>query len=154
MRHNLFIVVLTILTISACKAGKKAQTSQVIQGISGVITELRGNQMPMKGAPVNKPKPISATVFVYEPTHISQVSRQETATLYTAINTKLVASVVSDSTGAFKIALPPGSYSLFVQQGKFFFANSFDSQNYIQLVTVEAGKLTPFNITINSGAVY
>lgn len=154
MRHNLFIVILAILTFFACKTGKKAQTSQITQGISGIITELKGNQMPMKGAPENKPRPISVTLMVYEPTHISQVQRVETSALYTAINTRKVASVVSDSTGAFSVALPPGTYSLFVQQGKFFFANSFDSKNNIQLVTVEANKVTPFNITINSGATY
>lgn len=143
-----------ILTIFACKTAHKSQTGQITQGISGVITELRGNQMPMKGAPENKPKPVSATLLVYEPTNLSQVQRIETSPLYTSINTKMVASVLSDSTGAFNVALPPGTYSLFVQQGKFFFANSFDSQNNIQLVTVEANKVTNFNITINSRATY
>jgi len=154
MRHNLFIVILVILTFFACKAGKKAQTSPITQGISGTITELIGNQMPMKGAPENKPRPVSVTLLVFEPTNLSQVQRVETSALYTSINTRKVASVLSDSTGAFSVALPPGTYSLFVQQGKLFFANSFDSQNNIQLVTVEANKVTPFNITINSRAIY
>lgn len=154
MRHNLFIVIWAILTIFACKSAKQSKSGQITQGISGIITELKGNQMPMKGAPANTPRPISVTVLVYEPTNLSQVQRVETSALYTTINTRKVASVLSDSTGAFKVALPPGTYSLFVQQGKFFFANSFDSQNNIQLVTVEANKVTPFNITINSGATY
>lgn len=154
MRHNLFVVLWAILTIFACKTANKSQTGPITQGISGIITELKGNQMPMKGAPENKPRPVSVTLLVYEPTNLTQVQRVETSALYTAINTRKVASVLSDSTGAFSVALPPGTYSLFVQQGKFFFANSFDSQNNIQLVTVEANKVTSFNITINSGAVY
>lgn len=154
MRHNLFIVIWAFLTIFACKSAKKSQTGKISQGIAGYITELKGNQMPMKGAPENKPRPVSVTLLVYEPTNLSQVQRVETSALYTSINTRKVASVLSDSTGAFSVALPPGTYSLFVQQGKFFFANSFDSQNNIQLVTVEANKVTPFNITINSGATY
>jgi hypothetical protein len=154
MRHNLFIVLWTILTVFGCKTAHKSKTGQITQGISGIITELKGNQMPMKGAPENKPRPVSVTLLVYEPTNLSQVQRIETSALYTSINTRKVASVLSDSTGAFSVALPPGTYSLFVQQGKFFFANSFDSQNNIQLVTVEANKVTPFNITINSGATY
>ena len=154
MRHKLFVVIWAFLTIFACKTSNKAQTGQITQGISGFITELKGNQMPMKGAPENKPRPVSVTLLVYEPTNLSQVQRVETSALYTAINTRKVASVLSDSTGAYSVALPPGTYSLFVQQGKFFFANSFDSRNNIQLVTVEANKVTPFNITINSGATY
>ncbi|WP_439516499.1 carboxypeptidase-like regulatory domain-containing protein [Sediminibacterium sp.] len=154
MRHNLFVVIWAFLTIFGCKPSNKAQTGQITQGISGFITELKGNQMPMKGAPENKPRPVSVTLLVYEPTNLSQVQRVETSALYTSINTRKVASVLSDSTGAFSVALPPGTYSLFVRQGKFFFANSFDSQNNIQLVTVEANKVTPFNITINSGATY
>ncbi|MBL0884257.1 MAG: carboxypeptidase regulatory-like domain-containing protein [Chitinophagaceae bacterium] len=154
MRHNLFVVISAFLTFFACKTTIRSQTGQITQGISGIITELRGNQMPMKGAPENKPHPVSVTLLVYEPTHLSQVQRVETSALYTAINTRKVASVLSDSTGTFRVALPPGTYSLFVQQGKFFFANSFDSQNNIQLVTVEANKVTSFNITINSSATY
>lgn len=156
MRHILFIAFLGILTIYACSSAKKTKSIEITQGISGVIAELKGNQMPMKGAPANEPKPIpAATLFVYEPTNLSDVTKSQISPiLYTSINTKMVASVLSDSTGRFSVALPPGTYSLFVQQGKLFFANLFDSQNNIQLVTVEADKVTQFNITINSGATY
>lgn len=156
MRHILFIAFFGILTIYACSSAKKTKNKEIKQGISGVIAELKGNQMPMKGAPPNEPKPIpAATVLIYEPTNLSEVTKSQISPiLYTSINTKLVASVQSDSTGKFSVALPPGTYSLFVQQGKLFFANLFDSQNNIQLVTVEADKVTQFNITINSGATY
>ena len=126
------------------------------QGLTGVVIEVRGNQMPMKNAPKasSGSNGIQTTVFVYEPTNISQVSRIETSPVYTAIRTKLVASVETDSTGRFTVALPPGSYSVFVKQGKGYFANLFDTNNNIALFTVEEGKLTEVKLTINNKASY
>ncbi len=126
------------------------------QGITGVVTEVSGNQMPMKNAPrsyAGSPG-ILTTVFVYQPTNISQVNRIETSPVYTAIHTKLVASIETDSTGKFAISLPPGSYSLFVKQGKGYYANLFDTNNNISLFTVKEGKLTEVKLTVNSKAFY
>ena len=126
------------------------------EGITGMVTEQSGNQMPMKNAPKASPsfQGIQTTVFVYEPTHISQVNRLENSLVYTAIHTQLVASVETDSAGRFTISLPPGSYSLFVKQGKRYFANMFDTNNNISLFTVEEGKFTEVKLTVNSKASY
>ena len=110
--------------------------------------------MPMKGAPPVVPKGIVTTVFIYEPTNISQVRRLGTAATYTAIATKLVASVDTDSTGKFTIALPVGSYSVFIKQGGQFYANLFDTNNNIALFTVEEGKLTMVNLAVSSNASF
>lgn len=155
MRNILFILFFAFLTFSACSSAKKTQSAEIQQGISGEITEIKGNQMPKVGVPPATPKPVSTTVYVYEPTHISQVKPLETGSpIYTSINRKLVASVVSDSLGRYSVALPVGTYSVFVKKGDYFFANMFDTQNNIQLVTVDSGKIAPMNILINSGASY
>jgi hypothetical protein len=86
---------------------------------------------------------------VYEPTNINQVSRIGTSPVYTAISTKQVASVETDSTGAFTVDLPPGSYSLFVKQGKQFYSNLFDVNNNIAVFTVEEGKLTKADLEVS-----
>lgn len=124
------------------------------QGISGTVLEKRGNQMPMKGAPPSSGKPVVTTVYIYEPTNLSQVQRTGTSPLYTAIRTKLVASVNTDNTGTFHIALPAGSYSLFIKQEDHYYANLFDAANYIALFTVEKEKITLANLVISSGASY
>ncbi len=126
----------------------------IAQGINGTITAASGNQMPMKGAEPRVSKGIQCTVLVYEPTNISQVRRINTSPVYTAINTRLVASVNTDSTGSFTVSLPEGSYSLFIQQGKEFYANMFDVNNNIALFTVEKGKMTRARLVVNSGAAY
>jgi hypothetical protein len=66
----------------------------------------------------------------------------------------MVSSVETDSTGAFKQALPTGTYSVFVQVNKQFYANSFDIRNNIFLVQVEEGKLTEIKIVVNNAASY
>ena len=110
--------------------------------------------MPSPDAPVSRPKSISTTVFVYEPTNITQVTNDVNSNLYTSISTRMVASVKTDSAGAFILALPVGSYSIFVKQEKGFYANLFDTNNNIALFTVEEDKLTTVKLTVSSKAVY
>ena len=154
MKTFLFLLFTACAAILGCSSGKSLNSTVVSQGFIGQITAVNGNQMPMKGVERPVAKGIQATVLVYEPTHISQVTRSGTSPVYTAIGTKLVASVVTDSTGAFTLSLPPGSYSVFIKQGKQFFANLFDSQNNIALFAVEAGKLTPVNLSVSSSASF
>ena len=154
MKHILFYLFAMWFFIIGCSSVKKTDSSSETQGITGLVTRVTGNQMPGPGATKPPPKGIPATILIYEPTHTSQVTQSGTSPLYTAINTRLVASVMSDSTGLFTVALPAGSYSLFVKQGKLFFANLFDTNNNISLFTVEEGKLTKIKLTVNSGASY
>jgi hypothetical protein len=154
MKHILFFLFTLSAVFMACSSSKKANSSMITQGITGYITEATGNQMPMKDAPLPVGKGILTTVFIYEPTNINQVSRTGTSPVYTAISTKLVASAETDSTGAFTVDLPTGSYSLFIKQGKQFYANLFDVKNNIALFTVEEGKLTRADLKVSSKASY
>jgi hypothetical protein len=154
MKQFLSILFLSCFGFFSCSSGKKGISSAVNQGVTGHITEVRGNQMPLQGIAPSKPKGILTTVFVYEPTNISQVTRIGSSALYTAISTKLVASVITDSSGAFTLALPAGSYSIFIKQGNRFYANLFDTNNNIAPFTVEIGKLTKVNLSVNSSATY
>lgn len=150
MKPILFVVFGIILTGSACSSSKKAASSGIAQGITGRVTEARGNRMPGPGAAPSSPKGLMATVFIYEPTTLSQVSRKGDAPVYTAIFTKQVASVDTDSTGLFTVALPPGSYSLFIKQGKDYYANLFNATNHIALFTVEENKLTKADLVVRT----
>jgi hypothetical protein len=155
MKHILFWALAAVVAGFACSSVKNSQSQTVTQGITGRITEVTGNQMPMEGTRSRTPKAVLTTVYIYEPTHISQVTQVKDAPAeYTAISTKQVASITTDSTGHFTVALPPGSYSVFVGHKKRLYANLFDSRNNIALFTVEENKLTTVNLTISSSAVY
>ena len=154
MKPFFFVLFAHCLLTVACSPAKKLDQTMVQQGITGRITVVTGNRMPMVGAILPAPKGLVTTVYVYQPTNISQVTRSENTSLYTSIATKLVASAETDSSGAFTIPLAPGSYSIFIRQGKEFYANLFDTKNNIAPFTVEAGKLTPVNLTVSFNAVY
>lgn len=158
MKRILFFVLTIAPVILACSSSKKAASSvnePTGQGISGTVTELAGNQMPMRDAPAPQPRPVLTTVLVYEPTQLAQVMPVAPGSnVYTIIRTKQVASAETDSTGAFRVALPVGSYSLFVKHPNGFYANLFDTANRIALFRVEEGKLTQARLTISNRASF
>lgn len=110
--------------------------------------------MPGPGIARKQPTRLQATVYIYEVTNISKTTRSGNAPLYSAIHTKLVTTITTDSTGAFTVELAAGSYSLFVKQKELYYANLFDSNNDINVVKVEEGKLTPTKIVVSSAAYY
>lgn len=138
----------------SCTSSKMNKIVQLDQGISGTILEARGNRMPMKGVEAQPLKGIRSRVLIYDSTHLSQTTRSAASGLYTLINTRLVASVETDSTGKFSISLPAGKYSLFIKQGENFFANLFDQYNNIALFEVVQGRFTDAKLTLNIGATY
>lgn len=154
MKQILFFLLLAGTAFYGCSSSKKLKPSMITQGISGIVTEAIGNQMPMQDAPRPISKGILTTVYIYEPTNTRQVSQLGTSPVYTKISTKQVASVQTDSTGAFKVDLPVGSYSVFVKHGDHYFANLFDQNNNIALFKVEEGKLTEVRLVVNVRASY
>ena len=154
MYKNLFQLSMVMVIITACVSTKQLKNKMITQGISGYVNETKGNQMPMKDQELPKPKGIITEVFVYEVTNTSQVERVGTSTFYNEITTKLITSVTSDSTGKFSVALPIGSYSLFVKIGEKFYANRFNQNNDINVYTVEEDKVTESTINVNYAAFY
>src|SRR5882757_6793126 len=77
------------------------------QGIEGFVYPVSGNRMPSPDRKPAPPRGIKSTVYVFERTNISQVTRQGQTSYYLVINTKLVKQADTDDTGYFKIRLPP-----------------------------------------------
>ena len=124
------------------------------QGVTGIITEVYGNQMPSPGMPLPQPRPIKTTVYIYTLTHISETRQQGLEPFFSKINTRFIDSVVTDTGGYFRKELPVGKYSLFLKVNGLFFANSYDIENNIQPVEIEARKWTEVKISLNHKAVY
>lgn len=148
------------------------------QGIEGIVYPVSGNRMPapnrqpVPGAtaggggsssgaapaspagsssgnsPSGSPRGVKSTVYVFELTNISQVTRQGQTSYYVVVNTKLVKQADTDDTGYFKIALPPGRYSVFTRKGDLFYASRRDEKNNIAPVEVAEGKFTRFDCKI------
>ena len=124
------------------------QRSQDGQGIEGTVFVASGNQMPAPGRPRPVPRGIQTTVFIYALTNIRQVTRVGQSAYYSAVPTKLIHAVETDSLGHFSVSLPVGRYSVFTKKGGLFYASIFDSENNIAPVEVVEGKMSRADCTI------
>jgi hypothetical protein len=112
-------------------------------GIEGLVYTVSGNQMP---SPHRKPGPhkgIRSTIYVFTLTGNDQVIRLEGSPFYySAIKTRMVRQVDTDSNGYFNLLLPAGAYSIFTKKGDLFYASRRDDKNNIAPVEVLPGKMT------------
>jgi len=122
------------------------------QGIKGHVYFVTGNQMPSPDRPPSKPAGMKTTLYIYELTNASQVSKE--GAFYKTIFTKLVEEVKTDENGYFKTKLKPGRYSLFIKKGELFYSSIFDDKNNIHPVEIKKGEWTEETFQANYGAVY
>src|SRR5882757_10876795 len=143
---GMLIVAARLLPAERVSSGSPGDAGDAAgQGIEGIVYPVSGNRMPSpnrKPGPAGGPRGIKSTVYVFELTNISQVTRQGQTSYYPMINTKLVRQADTDDTGYFKIELPPGHYSVFTRKGDLFYASRRDEKNNIAPVEVVAGMYT------------
>ncbi len=154
MKLSFLALFYILFCASACSSQKKSSGNNVKQGIAGYVKEATGNQMPSPDREPSTPKGLKTTVFIYEITNIKQVRRIGTSPFYQSLYSKFIKSVETDSKGYFITDMPTGNYSLFVKVDGNYYANSFDSNNNISLVSVQPNHLSEVNITVSSRATY
>lgn len=147
-KHVVLAVLCFILTTS-CVLSKRMV---VKQGISGIVTQVTGNQMPLKGKSQSAGKPIVANVYIFE--NVSLKNAEGQMPLFSKINAKEIAHVKTDSTGKFQLSLPVGKYSLFVKLSEGYFAGETDGYDNINPIEVQLNKVSNRNIVVNIGAAY
>ncbi|EHQ28154.1 hypothetical protein Mucpa_4063 [Mucilaginibacter paludis DSM 18603] len=128
------------------------QSGLVKQGISGKVYLKQGNYMPSPGKKAGPGQAVSRTIWIYRLTAREQA--RASGSYFDHIQTKLVAKTQSDSEGNYAIALPPGKYSVFVDDNSLLYANSFDGKGNINPVEVKKDSISNKDITISSQAVY
>jgi putative lipoprotein (rSAM/lipoprotein system) len=107
----------------------------VKEGLFGTLIKAEGNCMPVIGpGSTCKRYPVKRTIHVYEYTKTSQAESK--FTFFSNMQTKLVSTVECDEDGFFEAALPPGKYSVFVEENDSLYANSFDGAGGISPVTI------------------
>lgn len=158
MKRYLITIAGIFFLIASSKTQKNITHQQLKQGIEGYVQEYTGNFMPMKNRnhspSTPQPKPLATTIYIYQATNLKDVVQINQSPSYSAINTKFVTAVKSDSTGYFKINLPAGKYSIFIKHNQNFYANSFDEKNNIALVVVNQNIFTKVTIKADANATY
>ena len=134
-----------VLLLGACKT----QVQNGNQGITGQLSLIKGNQMPPNSG---SGTPVERVILVYEATQLDDADGSPP--LFNSVKTKLIAKSKSNNKGEFKISLPVGQYSVFVQEDGKLFANLFDSKNMIHLVDVKENTWKNISISINHSASF
>lgn len=134
----------------------------VDQGVTGTVIVMEGNCMPhISEEPEPNPDCIiytaQRTVYVYEYTMADQVVVDPGLNLpyfFSHIETELVKTTTSDADGFFEVALPPGTYSLFIREKDALYANLWDSHGGIQPVTVGPDEMASVVLKISHAALF
>jgi hypothetical protein len=121
------------------------------EGVKGQVFWIYGDKMPgpEKRSPMQG---VVREIDVYELTTLADVDQGNG--FFKKIYTRFVTSTTSAEDGTFKIKLPPGKYSLFVKEENGFYANLFDSDKNICLITVKPKQYAWMTITIDYEATY
>ena len=128
--------------------------STVKTGIVGRVEIWEGNFMP----PVdperrnNQIRPgAGRRVRVHEPVKVEGgMAEAKRAT----ISTPLIAEVIADSAGRYAVAVPPGTYSVFVEEDSGWYFNGWNEAGIQGAVTVEKGKTSEAVIKIQTKATF
>lgn len=140
--------------LHACLSTKKPSSIPLGQGINGYVIENQGNRMPMKGFEQKISKGFVCNILVFDSTSINDTKPNYISNVYEIINTKLVASLDTDSSGHFSVNLPTGKYSLFIKLGNKYYANLFNQYNQIAMFEVFPNRYTEAKLTMNRAATY
>jgi hypothetical protein len=143
-----------ILTLVICGFTAFKTTLFKKTGIEGYVYKVAGNQMPSPDIKPAAPQGMKAVISIYELTNINQARQKSGSPFFSSISTKLVKQVETNKKGYFKVKLPPGDYSLFIQKDSLFYANQFDSKNNILPVTVRHKKMSKVELRMDYNAVY
>ncbi|MFD1002892.1 carboxypeptidase regulatory-like domain-containing protein [Ohtaekwangia kribbensis] len=139
----LFIALISLLENAA------AQKPGILQG---QVFWVSGDQMPGPDKTRNPQQGIVREIYIYNAANLSDATQQDG--FFTVIQTALVAKVMSESDGSFKVKLPPGKYSVFVKEDKGLFANLYDSNGCINCVNVNPRKSSWITLTVDYLAAY
>jgi hypothetical protein len=142
--RTLLLIVLSILSFPALSQK---------QGIQGQVFWVSGNQMPSPDRKLLTPQQGAVReVHIYQAVNLDNVTRN--GIFFKEINGTLIAKVLTDADGQFKVKLPEGKYSVFTIEKDGLFANLLDVNGCINCVHVTAKKYVWVTITVDYEAAY
>jgi hypothetical protein len=163
-RWWMLTIMLLVLIPAVFAMGRKAaretrtvhayDSVMVREGITGRVEIWEGNFMPMMAPGKAGGKIIPGAglrVRIHEPVRMSDglaTAQHDT------VRSKLVVEAVCDSSGHFRVAVRPGTYSVFVEHNGGWYANSWDGAGVQGAATVEPGKLSEILIKITDKATF
>ena len=124
---------------SSCS--RRSPKPKITEGITGVVCFWSGDFMPGT-SPRGVIEPVRRTIEIHAGT-IDGVAAAAGETFWTSVPTPLIATVTSGDDGWFEVAVPPGTYSLFVHESGRLYANGTNGDGIITAVEVIASAVAP-----------
>ena len=167
MNRSILIVSILVMLLAACDREPTSMlepestgtiTIGISQGIYGLVSFWEGDFMPIYpgGEQGGEIYPVVRDVCIFDAVlyddlewTYAEIEPGVYVHLATAIPSDLVKVVKSDRQGYFEAELPPGTYSIFVREGGYFYVNRVDGGGYVfPAEVVEGGKVgVQFDIT-------
>tara|TARA_Y100000310_G_C20274115_1_gene619411 strand:- start:145 stop:597 length:453 start_codon:yes stop_codon:yes gene_type:complete len=122
----------------------KEQAPSINQGAYGKVVLYSGNCMP--GAGGCKTSYVSRTIYIREPATMEAME-----ITYLENKTTLIKTIESNNNGFYQVELPPGTYSIFVEDEGKEYCNSFGGRGEVCQITIETG-IKEYNIRIDHAA--
>lgn len=130
-----------------CEPSKQQATIQ--QGVYGTVTLNSVNCMPPTTSNCPKTQKVARHIYIREPANIKNMSK--IGGDYLQNPPRLIKETNSANNGIYQIALPAGTYSVFVDDEGKEYCNSFAEQGKACQITVGTGAVE-YNITIDHAA--
>jgi hypothetical protein len=136
---------------------RRSPKPKINEGITGVVCFWQGDFMPgtysrraRKGRVI---EPVRRTIEIHAATTDRVVAAVD-GPLWTSVPTPLIATVTSGDDGWFEVAVPPGTYSLFVRESGGLYANGTNGDGIVTAVEVTAGAVARTQLDITYRATY
>jgi len=128
---------------------------KITEGITGVVCFWKGDFMPGDGARRGVIEPVRRTIEIHAATLTGDaVAAADPGPFWTSVSTPLIATVTSGDDGWFEVAVPPGTYSLFVRESGRLYANGVNGDDIITAIEVVGGAVSRTQFDINYEATY
>ena len=139
-------VILFMLTFLGCGTAKVA--------VNGKVLRIMGNQMPSPDVKNEEPAGFAASVFFFEPTLMNMGQPTGEQGLFLMTNKKLVAKVLCEKDGGFKLKIKPGKYSVLLGKDGQFYSNISSLDGLINPIDINKKDNKPLVLRADWGAIY
>jgi hypothetical protein len=122
--------------------------------VLGKVQLVMGNQMPSPDLANEEPGGFSTTVYFFEPTLVNMGLPSGEQGLFMMTDKKLVAKVLAEKDGSFKLKLKPGKYSVLLGKDGQYYSNISDLEGLINPIEINKNSKKPLVLKADWGAIY
>lgn len=122
--------------------------------VAGKVQRIMGNQMPSPDLANEEPGGFSTTVYFFEPTLVNMGLPTGEQGVFMMTDKKLVAKVLAEKDGSFKLKLKPGKYSVLLGKDGQYYSNLSDLEGLINPIEINKSSKKPLVLKADWGAIY